>query len=96
MGKPDALIVDMDGTLVNVSSLRHNPNTWMGRLMSTDFDLDWSDHSLKVSERDKNDVTFFGKPYRWRGNDGRLELQPQPAPAIRLGQWDCCGRPRIL
>lgn len=64
--------------------------------MTDDFDLGGFALDPWTSANDKDKVYFFGKPYAWRRDDGRLTLQPLAAGPVTLGKWDCCGRLRIL
>ena len=56
---------------------------------------DWT-AAVWPKEPEKNEVTFFGKPYKWGTEDGRLTLVPLPPGAVTLGKWNCCGRLKVL
>lgn len=57
---------------------------------------DMFDQVFRKPDSNKNEVNFFGRPYEWVHNEGRLELYPVPAAPVRIGKWDCCGLLKVL
>lgn len=45
---------------------------------------------------EKRATWLFGKSYRWVRVNERLELHSEPSPPVVIGEWGCCGRPKVL